>query len=220
MLGLRANTGISSFSVVIPSVPTGLTLSLISGGVKIDWVSADSIEIWGKSDSDTYAFLYLISAGVTTKSEAVTPVDLRYYKVRAKNIYGYSDFCAEQSIALLGAEKINQSTWYTSTWWNSRFPDPPFTTVGSTIAVVNTANDQCIRATATFIVGKKYKISITHTRAGGTFCRLGDDTVYVQTTVTGTQTATVVATSTIMRLSATAYVGSITGMSCKEILMP
>jgi len=99
-------------------VPSGLTLSLISGGVKIDWTDNSSgtfeTEIWGKNDSDAYALLYTIAAGTVTKSETIDAVDLRYYKIRSKNGDYYTPFSPEQSIAMLGSELVlngNFSAW-------------------------------------------------------------------------------------------------------------
>lgn len=90
--------------------PSNLTLSLISGGVKIDWndnsAGTFETEIWGKNDSDAYALLYTIAAGTVTKSETIDAVDLRYYKIRGKKGTYYTQFTAEQSIAMLGPELV------------------------------------------------------------------------------------------------------------------
>jgi len=91
-------------------IPTGLTLSLISGGVKIDWNDnsggAFETELWGKSDSGTYALLYTIAAGTITKNDLLDAVDLRYYKIRGKNGTYFTQFTAEQSIAMLGSNVV------------------------------------------------------------------------------------------------------------------
>lgn len=99
-------------------IPSGLALSLISGGVKIDWTdNSDGVfetEIWGKSDDADYSLLYTIAAGTVTKSETIDAVDLRYYKIRGKNNTFFTPFCAEQSIAMLSDELVtngNFSAW-------------------------------------------------------------------------------------------------------------
>ena len=101
--------------VPAPAIPTGLTLTLISGGVKIDWTDntggTSETEIWGKNDSDEYALLYTITAGAVTKSETINPVDLRYYKLRSKKDGLYSEYTAEVSIAMLGPELFPQPTF-------------------------------------------------------------------------------------------------------------
>ena len=101
--------------------PRNLTLILISGGVKLDWDNSKGgnadTEIWGKSDSGTYSLLYTITAGTLTKNDICNPVDLRYYKIRSKNGSLYSDFTAEESIAMLGPEKITAGDMSDATKW-------------------------------------------------------------------------------------------------------
>jgi hypothetical protein len=94
----------------IPVMPTGLTLTLISGGVQIDWtdesLGQDETEIWGRSDAGISALLYTTGITIVTKNDLTIPVDLRYYKLRSKNGSVYSSFTVEESIAMLGAEKV------------------------------------------------------------------------------------------------------------------
>lgn len=101
--------------------PNGLILSLVSGGIKIDWTDTNSAtaqtEIWGQSDGDAYTLLYTMNEGVITKTETINPVDLRYCKIRASRGGVYSEFTTEVSIAMLYPEKIlNGSFTDTSTW--------------------------------------------------------------------------------------------------------
>lgn len=88
--------------------PTGLTLTLISGGVQIDWASnvANETEVWGKSDDGAYALIETVTAGTYTYDDILNAVDLRYYKLRAKNGAYYSDYTEEVSEAMLGPEKV------------------------------------------------------------------------------------------------------------------
>jgi hypothetical protein len=111
----------------LPNIPTGLTLSLISGGVKVDWTDntggVAQTEIWAQNDGGTSALLYTINAGIVTKNDTCNAVDLRYYKLRAKDGSLYSDFTAEVSISMLGAEEIinggfsADSNWSKGTGW-------------------------------------------------------------------------------------------------------
>jgi len=107
----------------VTPMPTGLTLTLISGGVKYDWTDTNSgnaqTEIWCRNDSDAYTTVtYTINAGIVTKSETINPVDLRYCKIRAKIGSAYSDFTAEQSIAMLGSELIVNGAFDDVSGWN------------------------------------------------------------------------------------------------------
>jgi len=99
-------------------IPSGLTLSLISGGVKVDWTDNSAgefeTEIWGKSDDGSYTLITTIAVGTVTYSQTLDAVDLRYYKLRGKNGTYFTPFGAEQSIAMLSAELVtngNLSAW-------------------------------------------------------------------------------------------------------------
>jgi hypothetical protein len=189
-----------------PAIPSGLTLSLISGGVKIDWTDnssgVDQTEVWGKSDSGAYALLYTIAAGTVTKSESVTPVDLRYYKLRTKNSIYYSDYTTEVSITMLGANLIpaassNFNTDGTAYW-----------TVGSGSKAWNAGGYMTITGSggsplfykSILTAGKKYRVkcdlkssvytNVIAYEAGGGLIQNGTaissswhtDTVYIQQT--------------------------------------
>ena len=105
------------------AVPTGLTLTLISAGVQIDWTDTNGenvqTEIWGQSDGAAYALLYTVNAGIVTQNDnGVIPVDLRYYKIRAKDGATYSDYTAESSIAMLSIEHILNGGFSSSANWS------------------------------------------------------------------------------------------------------
>lgn len=109
---------------VAPPIPTGLTLSLIAayGGVKVDWTDGSGgtaqTEVWGGNSSGGESLLYTIAIGVSTKNDTgVTPVDLRYYKIRALKNGQYSEFTNGISIAMLGSEKISNVTFDNSAGW-------------------------------------------------------------------------------------------------------
>jgi len=108
--------------VVNPILPADLALTLISGGVQIDWTAnaLDQVEIFARNDSDAYGAspLYTINAGTYTKNDnAVTPVDMRHYKIRS--LYGgiYSAFTSEVSIAMLGAELVTYGDFSDASKW-------------------------------------------------------------------------------------------------------
>lgn len=120
--------------------PTGLTLTLLSGtGVQIDWTDNSGgtapTEIWGKIDSGEYSLLYTIEAGTVTKNDLRTPESLMTYKIRAGVAGGYSEFTAEESIAMLGDNLVppassdfatDGSAWwsaYQTKTWNSETQD-------------------------------------------------------------------------------------------------
>jgi hypothetical protein len=105
----------------IPVVPTGLALSLISGGVKIDWVNESQgiTEIWGQSDGAEYTLLYEINEGIATKNDTgVVPVDLRYYKLRATKEGNVSEYTNPVSIAMLSAEIITNGGFDDASAWS------------------------------------------------------------------------------------------------------
>jgi hypothetical protein len=95
----------------LPKIPSGLTATLISGGVKWDYTDNSGgtaqTELWMRNDSDAYTTVtYTINAGTVTKSETAAPVDLRYCKARSKVGTNFSAFTAEVSIAMLSADLI------------------------------------------------------------------------------------------------------------------
>lgn len=117
--GAKIGKGIASnINYLYSLIPTELTLSLISGGVRLDWTDNTSgeyqTEIYGKSEDGEYSLVTTVAAGVATYNDILNAVDLRYYKLRGKNGDFYTDFSSEQSIAMLGAEKVvngNFANW-------------------------------------------------------------------------------------------------------------
>jgi len=102
--------------------PTGLTLTLISGGVKIDWTDNSGgtaqTEIWARSDGGTSVLLTTKNAGIVTHNDLLDAVDLRYYKIRAKKGTRHSPFTAEQSIAMLSAEMVINGDFASAAGWD------------------------------------------------------------------------------------------------------
>ena len=157
-------------------LPTGLTLTGVSGGVKIDWIADpdDQVEIWGKSDNGEYALIYTIAAGTYTQTQLMSPVDLRYYKLRGKNGVFYSEFTEEASIALLGANLItNGGTPETTDWVDTNSDGIPdgwtesaanITTivtggsfVGNAVRIDGILSNRLTRNSITLVAGKRYR---------------------------------------------------------------
>lgn len=199
--------------------PIGLTLTLISGGVKLDWLDTSQgtsqIEIFARDDSDAYSVnpLYTINAGIITKNDAaVTPVDLRHYKIRAKKGTAYSMFTPEKSIAMLGTEM--------ATGWLGWFP-----TGGWTLDVdkfTNNGTDSFIYSPYGFWVPdtKTYKITTTATGIGQWSNPYGGSYATYNYEA-GTFTVTTwVNPDTRVVIRGFDLVGSITAVSIKEVLFP
>jgi hypothetical protein len=101
--------------------PTGLTLTLLHGGVRVSWtpgLATDNVEVYGKSDSGSYSLLGTITSGTIQYEDFLTSVDLRYYRLRAINGTRYSVYCTEQSVAMLGSELIANGTFGDATGWS------------------------------------------------------------------------------------------------------
>lgn len=96
---------------VAPDVPTGLTLILISGGVQVDWTDTNGgtaeTEIYAKIDSGAYALVTTEAVGVITYDDIRAAETLMTYKIRALKGGNYSAYTTEVSIAMLGAELID-----------------------------------------------------------------------------------------------------------------
>jgi hypothetical protein len=202
-------------------IPTGVTLTLISGGVKIDWVSDYQVEIWGQSDGADYALINTVNAGTTTYSDTTAPVDLRYYKIRVKDGSNYSPFTNPVSIAMLGAEIVDQALWFASglAWWNNR-RDSDFAGDGAKLTVSN-ATAYLIRASGLTLT-KTYKVVVTATLGATTYIDCGNATgAYTQGAGTGTFTGYItnaVATQIRIRTSSVATLRTLTALSIKQVL--
>lgn len=212
-------------------IPTGLTLSLISGGVKIDWTDNSGgtfeTEIWGKNDSDAYALLYTIAAGTVTKSETIAAVDLRYYKLRGKNGTYFTAFTSEASIAMLGAELITNGNFAA---WTGDNPDGWSVTEAGADVVTESAgrcrflttgaNIQALQSKLT--VNNTYRVSVNcyAVTAGRLYLLFQNPAILIETT--GIKTFVGVANSVDLILKR--FGGStdvtIDDVSAKRLLMP
>jgi hypothetical protein len=105
--------------------PTGLTLTILNNGIKIDWTPGDvddDIEIYGKSDAGSYSLITTIASGTTTYNDEFAAtldllVDLRTYRIRAKNSTFYSPYTSGVSKAMLGPELISDPGFNNPTAW-------------------------------------------------------------------------------------------------------
>jgi hypothetical protein len=106
--------------------PSGLTLSLISGGVKIDFTDNSGgiaqTEIWTQFDGSSSALTYTLAAGIVTKNGVFSAVDgdKVYVKIRALKNGQYSAFTSELNISLVGVEKIANGSF---TNWTGNVPN-------------------------------------------------------------------------------------------------
>ena len=209
---------------VVPALPTGLTLSLISGGVKVDFTDNSGgtaqTEIWYKNNSGSYVFCHLISAGTVTYNDMCSPVDLRYYKIRTLLNGVYSAFTSEQSIVMLGSEMMpSVATWSAVdlAWWNNT--KTGFTGDASKLTGIGTGD--VFRTTPFWTIGKTYRTIHAITRTSGNLYSAHDGT-HTNTILNsvGTFTSYYIPTGTGIMLYSDSFIGTITAISIKEVLMP
>jgi len=207
--------------LIAPAIPTGLTATLISGGVKWDWTTGDvaaQTELWCRNDSGTSALAYTINAGVVTKSETTDPVDLRYCKARSLKNGNYSEFTSEVSIAMLGAEMI-PGTWadVNHAWW-ALYWQKGWSADGTKLLCNGSSG--YIGMEWFWLNTKKYKI-VVHTTGTGDIYIDGSEAVSPihATNLVTTKYYTVTAQYTMTIFSYT-FNGTITSLSIKNVLMP
>jgi len=212
------------------AIPTDIILTIIEGGVNIAWTSGnieDDTEIWGKSDSGTYALLYTITAGTETKDDLLEPVDLRYYKLRARKGAKTSYFTAEQYIALLGPELITvqadrEFSSDTGFWYKS----PTTVTIADGVAHFIAANQfDRLRVDPFLTVGKNYRFKHTMlNRTSGTFTPFLGATALTSRSANGSYTDKAVCTTNqalnLYQYAASPGTFDIDNISLKEILGP
>jgi hypothetical protein len=219
--GMPESAHSTESGVTLPEVPTGLTLTLISGGLKIDWTDTNGAtaqtEIWAKNDSGTYALAWTIAANLVTKSETVAPVDLRYIKIRAKIGTSLSAFTDEESIAMLGAELIDQANWYNAAYWNYLFQGN-WSSVGNTL-VSDGGGGFLSRSTHLWSTSLTYRTVITLTGSGSLKPLYGGTSSTVRGA--GTYIEYLIPTpSDDVYIYSNDFNGSITALSIKQVLSP
>jgi hypothetical protein len=211
-------------NLIPPAIPSGLTATLISGGVKWDWTAGDAAaqtEIWCRNDSGAYTTAtYTINAGTVTKSETTTPVDLRYCKIRSLKNGLYSAFTSEVSIAMLGAEKLNQTAWKAvslATYWDTACGA---NWSGDTTKITSNGTGELGKQFWT--IGKTYRVAVDCLYTSGSLdIRDWATTIHP---ITGSGVTVInfipVTEYLVIKSGTTPFIGSISALSVKEILFP
>jgi hypothetical protein len=201
--------------------PTGLTLTLLHGGIRVSWTPglvADNVEVYGKSDSGSYSLLGTITTGTIQYEDFLTSVDLRYYRLRAINGTRYSVYCTEQSVAMLGAELVTQNAWYTAGYWDVNF-SACFTQSGTHI--VSDGNNGYMQKAGIFVANHQFKCSRTTTLASGYYMPPNDNAVTPPgswSDAIGENSYLYTPNSPYLRIESLAWAGTLTGLSIKENL--
>ena len=109
-----------------------------------------------------------IAAGVFTYDDLLDAVDLRYYKLRAKNGAYFSNFTDEDSIAMLGAERVVNGDFVN---WTGNTPDnwtPSavdgthyLQNVGDKCEIVNPSNVNMRMLQTINVPGETYRVRAT-----------------------------------------------------------
>jgi len=139
--------------------PSELVLTVISGGVQIDWedtsLGVAETEIWGQSDGGAYALIDTVVAGIITYDDTTAPVDMRYYKLRFKYGSTYGKYSDVISITMLSAEMINQATWAAVglAYWDTKTG-----AVGDGTKITFDGGTANVKKNAFWILGRTYRI--------------------------------------------------------------
>jgi hypothetical protein len=140
------------------NLPTGLTLTLISGGVNVVWTDTNGglaqTEIWAQNDGGISALLTTIAAGTNSYNDICNPVDHRYYKIRALENGIYSSFTTELNIVMLGSEMVTDGGFNIPADWTIGGND---TISGGVANMINTASGY-IYQTGNLVSGNKYRL--------------------------------------------------------------
>jgi hypothetical protein len=224
MIGIGIGVQFSKGSIIDP--PSGLTLTLISGGVQIDFTSDDAnqTEVWGRSDSGVSALITTVAAGTHTYNDTVVPVDLRYYKVRALRGSLYSAFSAEVGIAMLGAELMPAvSVWAAVglAWWSA--VEAGMSGDGVNLIYASDHDYQTVTKYAFWATAKTYRVNTTAVRTSGGIIIYGgaDYTGCPTITASGSKSSVFKPDAVNINFMAfTRFVGSVSAISIKEILFP
>lgn len=208
---------------LFPGTPLLLTLTLISGGVRLDWTDNScglgETEIWGQSDGAAFALIDTVAAGTNTFDDTVAPVDLRYYRIRNKQDGFFSAYSDTESIALLGPELIVNGGFDDQSWW---VKEVPWTIVGG-VADCAGGTAKSITKAGILTAGKTYleRFTLVSITANGGYLVASGARWPLFELTTGIKTKIYVATDgTIGYTGNDNFIGSIDNASIKEILYP
>lgn len=103
----------------VPTAPSALVLTVVSEtAIKLDWTASKYQKqyfIYRSLDGTTYAYIgWTNSATITYTNTGLTKGTLYYYKVRAHNTEGFSDYCTAVSATTAGAVALAAPTSVTS----------------------------------------------------------------------------------------------------------
>jgi len=146
------------------NTPTNLVTRKVANGVILAWDDTSNtehgFEVWSSLSNAPFVLITTTAMNVNTYTHICGDGDDRMYKVRAK---GGNLLSVDSSIKgftkTLGAELINQLTWFTIAYWDSI--DANFTQDGSTLLNVNTAGNWLIAKNNFWVFGKTYEIRIS-----------------------------------------------------------
>lgn len=117
----------------------------------------------------------------------------------------------------LGPELVNQSTFNTLAYWNVK--EANWSVVGGVLTSNGSSGE--LSKNNFWTLGRRYKISVTVTRTGGTFYPLYDGAItWVSITSSNTYTTYYIPLSTTKLTNySSLFAGTITAMSIKEVLV-
>lgn len=206
--------GISSGAIYVDGIVSSTISTLTKEIVVTSTISKyfDSFVIgnhWSKNNADFVTVdveLFEIYQGALTADE----VKNLYENKRFREVSGHGE--------QLGAELVDQSNWYTAAWWTFKF-DACWSQSGTTLVCNGTG--QLFRWVPSVLsIGKKYKVSISVIRTSGTLQGPNDNTTYYQAiTSSGTYVYYFTAASVQLMIDASSFVGSITALSIKEVVV-
>jgi hypothetical protein len=115
----------------------------------------------------------------------------------------------------IGAEMVNQATWYTAAYWDLAF-DANWSQVGNTL--VSNGNNGITWKNNFWVVGATYKITISVILAGGTLRAPFDGiTVPLLIAASGTYTYYFTTAAIAIQMQSFVFNGSVTSLSIKQV---
>lgn len=159
-----------------PQIPTDLQLSVITGGVRLTWSSAerDYTEIWRSIGGGTYTLITVVAAGIYTYDDTISGGSVDY-KIRGGNHYEYSSFSNIYGIPLSILFTTNGATAIEFELQGTTGATASVIYWGDGSSTNATLNNAIIKYTKTVSAGVKY-ITVTNA-ASYKGVRLGYDNI-------------------------------------------